>query len=277
MLAGVSVTRNEKLAKVFYRLNIIEAYGTGIPRIFDAYENSSIKPEMPVIDGGFLIRVPNLNYNFTEATTNAAVQTNDNRLLFLFGDTVFTKNDAADALGLSMSGAYKLLQNMVANGQLYAQKAGRQWRYGFISGKDKKIPQSDNLKEKTVAFSGKFANGSADLKFLVYFAGGVPHEGSPMYVDYLVVGDGGRESKGYRQMKKMIDAEGVIELTEANLRDICNGKMAAPERKPIPDLIVIPASVDGQKEAEQQKAEMLDAQRKAFAEKYKNALMRYER
>ena len=137
MLAGVSVTRNDRLANTFYRLNIIEAYGTGIPRIFDAYEDSGIKPEMPVINGGFLIRVPNLNYYFTDATTNAAVQTNDNRLLVLFKDTVFTKNDAADALGLSVSGAYKLLQKMVANGQLYAQKAGRQWKYSFSSEKDK--------------------------------------------------------------------------------------------------------------------------------------------
>ena len=277
MLAGVSVTRNEKLAKVFYRLNIIEAYGTGIPRIFDAYANSSIKPEMPVIDGGFLIRVPNLNYNFSETTSKAVVQTNDNRLLVLFKDTVFTKNDAADALGLSVSGAYKLLQNMVANGQLYAQKAGRQWKYSFNSEKNKKIPRSNNLKDKIVAFSGKFADGSADLKFLVYFAGGIPHEGNPMYVDYIVVGDGGRESKGYRHMKKMIDAGGIIELTETNLRDICNGIMTAPERKPNPDIIAIPASEESQKEAEQQKAEMLAAQRKAFSEKYKTALAQFER
>ena len=32
MRLGVSVTRNEKLAQIFYRLNIIEAFGTGIPR-----------------------------------------------------------------------------------------------------------------------------------------------------------------------------------------------------------------------------------------------------
>jgi len=275
MLAGVSVTRNEKLAKTFYRLNIIEAYGTGIPRIFDAYENKGVTPEMPVIDGGFLIRVPNLNYYFSETKTNAAIQTNDNRLLVLFKDTIFTKNDAADALGLSVSGAYKLLQNMVANGQLYAQKSGRQWKYSFTSEKDKKIPRSNNLKDKVVAFSGKFANGSADLKFLVYFADGVPHEGTPMYADYLVIGDGGRESKWYKHMKKMIDAGGIIELTETNLRDICNGKMTAPERKPVSDLIVIPASAESQKEAEQQKAEMFDSLRTAFAEKYKNALSKF--
>ena len=131
MLAGVSVTRNEKLAKTFYRLNIIEAYGTGIPRIFDAYVNESAKPEIPLIDGGFLIRIPNLNYNFSAITTSTATRTNSDRLAVLYEDTVFTKNDAADALGLSLNGAYKLLQNMVANEQLYAQKSGKQWTYSF--------------------------------------------------------------------------------------------------------------------------------------------------
>jgi len=62
MLKGVSITRNEKLAQVFYRLKIIEAFGTGIPRIFNAYSQHSIKPEIPIVDGGFLIRLPNMNY-----------------------------------------------------------------------------------------------------------------------------------------------------------------------------------------------------------------------
>jgi len=91
MLSGVSAMRNEKLANAFYRLNIIEAYSTGVPRIFDAYENSGAKSETPIIDGGFLLRVPNINYNYSEITTNAAIQTNDNRLLVLFQDAVFTR------------------------------------------------------------------------------------------------------------------------------------------------------------------------------------------
>ena len=63
MLAGVSVTRNEKLAQIFYRLNITEAFGTGIPRIYGTYEGNPVQPEISVIDGGFLIRVPNMNHN----------------------------------------------------------------------------------------------------------------------------------------------------------------------------------------------------------------------
>ena len=62
MRVGVSVARNEKLAQIFYRLKIIEAYGTGIPRIYEAYNNYITEPEIPIVDGGFLIRLHNRNY-----------------------------------------------------------------------------------------------------------------------------------------------------------------------------------------------------------------------
>ncbi len=38
IMLGVSITRIDKLANVFYRLELIEAYGTGIPKIFRSYE-----------------------------------------------------------------------------------------------------------------------------------------------------------------------------------------------------------------------------------------------
>ncbi|MDR2266788.1 MAG: putative DNA binding domain-containing protein [Christensenellaceae bacterium] len=70
MLAGISVLRNEKLAQVFNRLNIIDAFGAGIPRIFGACEKSNVKPEIPITDGGFLIRIPNMNHNLQSGSSN---------------------------------------------------------------------------------------------------------------------------------------------------------------------------------------------------------------
>ena len=145
MLAGVSVTRNEKLAQIFYRLSLIEAFGTGIPRIFSAYGNSSIKPEIPVINGGFLIRIPNRNYtvlssqqNFryvTENNTATAIYgsgTNEQKLLGAFLNVNFTKEDAAKLLGITESGAYKLLKRMKDQRLLVSQKDGKRWIYGIV-------------------------------------------------------------------------------------------------------------------------------------------------
>ena len=129
MLAGVSVTRNEKLAQVFYRLDISEAFGTGIPRIFGAYEKSLSQPEIPIVDGGFLIRIPNRNYNRHQEEGNGKTETNENKLLTVFAEISFNKEEAASALGMTVSGAYKLLQKMTKQGVLVARKQGKQWIY----------------------------------------------------------------------------------------------------------------------------------------------------
>ncbi|MCL2380100.1 MAG: putative DNA binding domain-containing protein [Treponema sp.] len=136
MLAGVSVTRNEKLAHIFYRLAMIEAFGTGIPRIYSAYESSAAKPEIPVIDGGFLIRVPNMNYRAPLASENSiATGPNEKRLLAAFPDSGFSKEEAAEVLGISASGAYKLLQRMRELGLLTSQKSGKKLLYTAVQNK----------------------------------------------------------------------------------------------------------------------------------------------
>jgi ATP-dependent DNA helicase RecG len=128
MLAGVSVARNEKLAQVLHRLNVIEAYGTGIPRIFGAYEHKSVQPEIPVVSGGFLIRVPNLNYhiNVLESASSS-----EQKIVSAFPTGGFSKESAAEALGISVSGAYKLLRRMSEKGLLNAKKDGKQWIYSL--------------------------------------------------------------------------------------------------------------------------------------------------
>jgi len=142
MLAGVSVTRNDKLAQIFYRLNIIEAFGTGIPRIFSAYDDSLIKPEIPVVSGGFLIRIPNRNNTTLSGGANIGLTTelkddgfivtrhsSEDRIRTYFANNDFYKEDAAKLLGISVSGAYKLLQRMVASGLLVTRKEGKKFVY----------------------------------------------------------------------------------------------------------------------------------------------------
>ena len=58
---GVSQPRNKKLAEVFYRLRLIESYGTGIRRIFRLYENCPIQPSIEVTANAFKIVLPNMN------------------------------------------------------------------------------------------------------------------------------------------------------------------------------------------------------------------------
>jgi ATP-dependent DNA helicase RecG len=131
MLAGVSVPRNEKLAAVFHRLKLIEAYGTGIPRIFEAYAKHNMTPEIPVTNGGFLISLPNLSADANEAVISQKpkVKKVEQQVLSVFAGRQFTKQEVADLLDMTASGAYKLLVRMVERGLLTCKRKGREMHY----------------------------------------------------------------------------------------------------------------------------------------------------
>ncbi len=58
----VSVPRNPVLAGVFYRLGIIELFGTGIRRIQDAYIGNVLKPNFIIDESRIKIVLPVINY-----------------------------------------------------------------------------------------------------------------------------------------------------------------------------------------------------------------------
>ena len=57
-LVGLSVPRNDNLANIFYRLHLIEAYGTGIPKIMRSYADCEKKPELQTTANAFKITLP---------------------------------------------------------------------------------------------------------------------------------------------------------------------------------------------------------------------------
>ena len=59
---GISVLRNQHLANIFYRLRLIEAYGTGILKINECYEDDRVKPVIQTTDNAFKITLPNRNF-----------------------------------------------------------------------------------------------------------------------------------------------------------------------------------------------------------------------
>lgn len=61
VMAGISVCRNQDLANVFYRLHLIEAYGTGISKIIGAYADEEKKPVIETTRNTFKIILPNIN------------------------------------------------------------------------------------------------------------------------------------------------------------------------------------------------------------------------
>ena len=62
VMLGLSLCRNVNLANVFYRLQLIEAYGTGMMKIFDSYADEAVKLEIEVTGNAFRITLPNVNF-----------------------------------------------------------------------------------------------------------------------------------------------------------------------------------------------------------------------
>jgi ATP-dependent DNA helicase RecG len=60
--SSVSQPRNKNLANIFYRLNYVESFGTGIGRMLDIYEQFNLKPIFTITDNAFKVTLPNVNY-----------------------------------------------------------------------------------------------------------------------------------------------------------------------------------------------------------------------
>ena len=55
VMMGIPVCRNVKLVNVFYRLEFIEAYGTGILKIMEVYAGTGKEPKIETSDNTFKI------------------------------------------------------------------------------------------------------------------------------------------------------------------------------------------------------------------------------
>jgi len=95
ILNGVSRLRNKNLANLFLRLNMIEAYGTGIGRIFNFYKTSPDSPQIEIFTGSFMMTLPNLNESVISFIKNAKLS--DIRKFYLNADEkmkVFVRDKA---------------------------------------------------------------------------------------------------------------------------------------------------------------------------------------
>lgn len=135
IMLGVSALRNQNLANVFYRLKLIEAYGTGILKINESYADCSVKPLFEVTDNAFKITLPNINYAVAHKSTPASEKVLDksNRqelLLHLAEKQGFiVRKDVEAELKVSQASAILILRDMVEKGLLMKEGTGRLLRY----------------------------------------------------------------------------------------------------------------------------------------------------
>ena len=135
IMSGVSVCRNQNLANIFYRLELIEAYGTGMRKIMGAYRNMDRKPLVEITSNSFKIILPNSNvstesYETDDSSSVNSISQNERKILDYVKDNAFvTRADVEKLLEISASTASRLLKHMVEKRDLLQQKKGKKTKY----------------------------------------------------------------------------------------------------------------------------------------------------
>lgn len=133
MRLGISVCRNQNLANIFYRLQLIEAYGTGIPKIFHAYEKEPVKPSIKTSPNAFKVILPNCNYvqsAHTEVNEACAVWDPEERIVrYAENHKWFTKKEIMAVLEVSSATASRYIRKMLDKHILIQHGEARSSRY----------------------------------------------------------------------------------------------------------------------------------------------------
>ncbi len=126
---GVSLLRNEGLANVFYRLELIEAFGTGIRRIHESYATCIKKPKIEISPNAFKITLPNVFYDQADFDLKPDDSRMNEVLKLLKDKETIARKDVDELLDISQSTSSILLREMLKEGLIVKEGSGRNLRY----------------------------------------------------------------------------------------------------------------------------------------------------
>ncbi len=131
IMLGASILRNKKLANIFYRLTLIEAYGTGMPKIEKSYKTFPAKPKIEVSPNAFKITLPNRNTPF-EAYAGELSENEQAVLAMLVKNKTVTRKAVENQLSISQPSAVNTLNGLIKKGLLIKRGGGKNTRYESI-------------------------------------------------------------------------------------------------------------------------------------------------
>ncbi|HBL85297.1 MAG: hypothetical protein A2Y17_03620 [Clostridiales bacterium GWF2_38_85] len=111
ILLGMSQSRNEMLANIFYMLMLSETYGAGIQRIYASYINCSQKPSVKISDNVFTITLPNMKF------ADANLSEHEQKIMnYLDSHQFINRKQAEKVLYVSQTMAGRVLKKLVELG-----------------------------------------------------------------------------------------------------------------------------------------------------------------
>lgn len=123
MNGNISNLRNPVLGGVFFRLNLIEMFGTGIRRIKYAYRDSTLKPIFEVYENSIVISLP-------VTTTNLIMTQDETKIYNLLKDgSELSSGEMSKVLGFSRNKVVRVTGSLVNKRYIRVIGSGRGTRY----------------------------------------------------------------------------------------------------------------------------------------------------
>ncbi len=127
--SGISQPRNKNLAEVFHRLKLIEAYGTGIRRIYKLYENCSVQPRIEVTHNTFKMILPNMSVAEPLAVKTYLTPQKEEILDFISKNGQITEAEIMELLSVKRTRAYTVAKQMCDESLIVAVGRGANKKY----------------------------------------------------------------------------------------------------------------------------------------------------
>ena len=135
IMVGISVCRNENLAKLFYRMNLIEGFGIGLQKIFECYQGEKT-PLIEITDHVFKITLYNINYEKNKEivyyTQNIVCDgsTEYNVVSKYLGEHyTITRSDIEELLHTSQATSNRILRKLLEDDRIIKIGQGKNTKY----------------------------------------------------------------------------------------------------------------------------------------------------
>ena len=119
----VSKLRNPIIAHIFFRLKMIEMFGTGILRIKALYKDLPVQPDFKIYDNSITVELPTIDSKLSVSKDEQII------LDYLNKGLLATSGDIVIGTGLSKDKVLRLMKNLINNGYVKVSGVGKATKY----------------------------------------------------------------------------------------------------------------------------------------------------
>ena len=120
----ISVMRNPIIGNIFFRLNIIESFGTGIRRIINSYKNLVKNPSFKIFDNSIEVKLPVVSnvYNLSD---------DEKRVIKALENGSASSSSIVEDAGFGKNKVLNILNDLIDDGYVIKNGRGRGTKYSL--------------------------------------------------------------------------------------------------------------------------------------------------